>query len=86
MAKKSEFSPFINEIDSIQIGNDLTIENRIDRISIYGSIDITLDKIVLANAKKLKDIIDATIQEMTAVELPEKVSVKPAESVDNPFA
>jgi hypothetical protein len=86
MAKKSEFSPFKNESDSIQIGDDLTIESRTDRVSIYGSIDITLDKKGLADAKKLKTIIDLTIQEMTAVELPEKISIKPAESVENPFA
>jgi lantibiotic modifying enzyme len=85
MAKKSDFSPFKNESDSIQIGDDLTIENRTDRVSIYGSIDITLDKKGLADAKKLKNIIDATIQEMTAANLPEKVSIKTAESVDNPF-
>ena len=86
MAKKSEFSPFKNETDSLQIGDDLTIENRTDRVSIYGSIDITLDKKGLADARKLKNIIDATIQEMTTVELPEKISIKPVESVDNPFA
>ncbi len=86
MAKKSEFSPFKNETDSMQIGGDLTIENRIDRVSIYGSIDITLDKKGLAAAKELKTIIDATIREMTSVELPEKISIKPPESVDNPFA
>ena len=86
MVKKSEFSPFKNESDSIQIGDDLTIENRTDRVSIYGSIDITLDKKGLADAKKLKNIIDATIQEMTAVDLPEEINIKPAESVKNPFA
>ena len=86
MAKKSDFSPFKNESDSIQIGDDLTIENRTDRISIYGSIDITLDKKGLADARKLKNVIDATIQEMTAIELPEKISIKPTESVENPFA
>jgi hypothetical protein len=30
-----------NESDCIQIGKELTIENRIDRVSIFGSIDFT---------------------------------------------
>jgi len=42
MAKKT-INPFKNESESLQIG-DLTVENRIDRISIFGSIDITRDK------------------------------------------
>jgi hypothetical protein len=41
--KKEEFPPYANEEDSLQIG-DLTLENRVDRISLYGSLDLTLDK------------------------------------------
>jgi len=39
----------------------MTIENRLDRISIYGDLDITKDKEGLKNAFKLKRIIDASI-------------------------
>jgi hypothetical protein len=84
MAKKSEFKPFKNESDCIQIG-DLTIENRVDRVSIFGSMDITLDKEGVIKAKYLKNIIDSVILEMEAVELPDKVVIRPAEIIENPF-
>ena len=38
---KKTISPFTNESESLGIA-DLTIENRTDRISIYGSIDLHL--------------------------------------------
>jgi hypothetical protein len=85
MMKKRDFSPFKNESDCVQIG-DLTIENRIDRISIFGSIDITFDKEGLAVAKELKAIIDSTLAEMEKVDLPDKIEIAPVEIVDNPFA
>ena len=78
------FKPFKNESDCLQIGA-LTIENRVDRVSIFGSIDITLDKEGLAVAKGLKDIIDSTLAEMEKVELPAKIAIAPVEIVDNPF-
>lgn len=85
MAKSKEFKPFKNESDCLQLG-DLTIENRIDRVSIFGSIDITLDKEGLAVAKELKAIIDSTIAEMERTDLPDKIAIRSAETVDNPFA
>lgn len=78
------FKPFKNEADCLQIG-ELTIENRVDRVSIFGSIDITLDKEGLAVAKELKAIIDTTLAEMEKVELPAKIAIAPVEIVDNPF-
>jgi hypothetical protein len=85
MAKKTEFKPFKNESDCLQIG-DLTIENRIDRVSIFGSIDITLDKEGLAVAKELKAIIDSALVEMEKADLPDKIAIRSAETVENPFA
>jgi hypothetical protein len=80
-----EFRPFKNESDCSQIG-DLTIENRIDRISVFGSIDITLDKEGLAVAKELKSIIDDALVEMEKTTLPDKIAIAPVETVANPFA
>jgi hypothetical protein len=85
MGKMKEFNPFKNESDCIQIG-ELTIENRVDRVSIFGSIDITLDKAGLAVANELKSIIDSTLANMEKIELPDKITIAPAESVNNPFA
>ena len=78
------FSPFKNEADCLQIG-ELTIENRVDRVSIFGSIDITLDKEGLAVAKELKATIDSTLAEMEKADLPAKISILTAEMMDNPF-
>lgn len=82
---KKDFSPFKNESDCIQIG-ELTIENRIDRVSIFGSIEITLDKEGLEAAKELKAIIDSTLAEMEKVDLPDKIAIATVEIVNNPFA
>jgi hypothetical protein len=84
MAKKG-IRPFKNEKDSLQIG-DLTIENRLDRVSIFGSIDITCDKEGLALARELKGILDLTLAELEKSELPEKITLTQEETVDNPFA
>ncbi len=84
MAKKG-FSPYKNEEDCLQIGG-LTIENRVDRVTIYGSIDLTMDKVGLANARQLKEILDRTLAELENSELPEKIALAPVDTVDNPFA
>lgn len=82
---KKDFKPFQNESDCIQIG-ELNIENRLDRVSIFGSIDITLDKEGLSVAKELKAIIDSTLAAMEKADLPDKIAITPVETVDNPFA
>ena len=82
---KKNFKPFKNESDCTQI-SELTIENRLDRISIFGSIDITLDKEGMAVAKELKAIIYSILAEMEKVELPDKITIAKTETVDNPFA
>jgi hypothetical protein len=83
MVKKS-FSPYKNESDCIQLG-DLTIENRVDRVSIFGSIDLTKDKDGLSMTRELKNIIDQTLAELEKSELPDRIVVNPAETVENPF-
>ena len=83
MAKKS-FKPFKNEQDSIGIG-ELTIENRIDRVSVYGTLDITKDKQGLAAALQLKSILDDTVAELQKADLPDQITVEAPETVSNPF-
>jgi hypothetical protein len=48
MAKK--FIPYDNEADVLHIGG-LMVENRLDRITLSGDIDLTLDKAGLAHAR-----------------------------------
>ena len=84
MAKKS-FKPYANESDTFEL-DELTIENRLDRISIFGSLDITRDQEGLKKAKELKSLLDNTLVELEKAELPEKISILPTEIVKNPFA
>ena len=81
----TKFEPFANESDAVGIG-ELNLENRMDRVSIFGSVDITCDKDGLARIRILKEIVDATAKALAARELPDKVSVIPPGKVDNPFA
>ena len=83
--KKDNFRPFENEADCLQIG-DLTIENRVDRVSIFGSLDLTLDKEGLKAAKELKGILDQTLSKMEKLDLPDKITLLAPETVKNPFA
>ena len=53
--------PFENEAESLQI-EELTIENRLDRISIYGNLEITRDKAGLNRARQLQRILADTVR------------------------
>jgi len=74
MSKKACISPYQNESDCVQIG-EMTIENRVDRVSLYGSIDLTRDKAGLAAMRELKKIIDATLAELEKSDLPDKITL-----------
>lgn len=74
-----------NETDSFNIGC-MTVENRLDRISIYGSLDITKDKEGLDNALRMKRIIDASIDALKREKnLPARIEVIGTDTVENPF-
>ena len=77
--------PFDNESDSLVI-DELTIENRVDQLEIYGSLAITRDKVGLAYAQQLKQILDATVSKLqNDPALPDQISFKPGDLIDNPF-
>ena len=81
----SDIAPFQNETESITIGN-LTIENRLDQVEMYGSLSITRDQSGLALALKLKSILDAAITHMQqADDLPAQIVFLPTDEIDNPF-
>ncbi len=79
--------PYQNEADAVEIG-DLKVENRLDRITIYGRIDLTRDKAGLEYARALKQLFDdvvRTLQDDPA--LPEHVAPPKAPVMKrNPFA
>jgi len=77
--------PFANESQSLEI-DDLTIENRTDRIALYGSIEITRDKRGLELARKIKGLLDSIVKRLAQEDLPE--SIPPPQNIDvvkNPF-
>jgi hypothetical protein len=79
--------PFQNEAEVILLG-ELSIENRTDRITIHGNLDITRDRAGLADAKALKAYVDLIVRAMEGeADLPEKIAPpKEGETVKNPFA
>ncbi|MDD4950825.1 hypothetical protein [Sulfuricurvum sp.] len=80
------FLPFQNESESFEI-DGITLENRLDRVSIYGSIEITKDTIGLEKALKLKRLLDATVDELKRQRgsLPEHIEITKEETIKNPF-
>ncbi len=77
--KLLSIDPFANE--------ELLIENRLDRISIHGSVDITKDKQGLEYAFALKRQIDTIVESLKREDLPERISVENVtKEVKNPFA
>ncbi|MFA6143805.1 MAG: hypothetical protein WCW84_04820 [Sulfurimonas sp.] len=85
LMKAKLLNPYQNETTSLLIG-DLTVENRLDRISLYGSLDITKDQIGLTDALQLKDIIDSIVDTLQKENnLPERIVIEKADSVVNPF-
>jgi hypothetical protein len=77
--------PFENESEALTIG-DLTAENRLDRLTLYGRLDLTRDKAGLEAARALKALLDAAVTVLEADTLPDKVKrPKAPKTVKNPF-
>jgi hypothetical protein len=77
--------PFQNESQSRDIG-ELTIENRIDQVELYGTLAITRDQAGLQRARELKAVVDATLAALeAATDLPAHIELRPTNKVDNPF-
>lgn len=88
MPTNLSIKPFANETESVELG-DLTIENRLDQVTIYGSLSLMKDKNGLAQARELKNLLDSVMKALELLEankqLPDNVLPKPAEMVKNPF-
>ena len=80
---------FENESETQSVG-DLTLENRIDRITLHGNVDLTLDKHGLAKAKDLQKALKQILAVMQEKEkqgdLPDAITIVEAETVPNPFS
>lgn len=75
---------FENESEVVVI-EDLTFENRTDRVSISGGIDITKDKIGLEKIRAIKKQIDKIANKLENENLPDEIEVLAAKIVQNPF-
>jgi hypothetical protein len=84
MSQKQPFVPFANEADVLQVGN-LSIENRLDRITLDGDVDLTLDKPGLAKAKLLHQLLGDVVAQLEGAELPDALPAPDVKTVDNPF-
>lgn len=82
MAKK--FIPYANEADVLHIGG-LTVENRLDRITIAGDIDLTLDKAGLADTRALHKLLTDVLAKLEATDLPDRLPPPDVQTVSNPF-
>jgi hypothetical protein len=83
----SSIHPFANESEVVTF-DSLTIENRTDRVTIYGNIDVTRDKAGLASARQLRQILDDVVRTLEAEQnLPDQIAPpKATKTVKNPFA
>ncbi len=83
----ANFTPFADDAASVAI-EKLTIENGTNRLALYGSLDITRDKVGLRHAQALKVIIEQAVQVLTAdpaLSERQPPADKP-KTVRNPFA
>lgn len=80
---------FKNEAET-HLLQGLNIENRLDRVSLHGSLDLTHDAAGLALALKLKALLDGVVEVLSSEQangvLPEKISLQASDEVANPFA
>ncbi|WP_313705573.1 hypothetical protein [Massilia sp.] len=78
------FVPFANEADVLHVG-DLMIENRLDRITLSGDVDLTLDQAGLALARRLHALLGEVVGKLEGQALPERLPPPDVQQVDNPF-
>jgi hypothetical protein len=81
---KQTFLPYANEADVLHIGG-LCIENRVDRVSLHGDVDLTCDKVGLAHAKALQALLADVVSKLESEALPDTLPPPAVGTVPNPF-
>lgn len=73
--------------DPLSFGVDgVTVENDVDRVALYGSLDITRDQTGLERARKAAAFLADLAATLEAVpNLPGRVEQETPEDADNPF-
>lgn len=79
------FAPYENEADVVEVGN-LMLENRVDRITISGDVDLTADRRGLEQARLLQALLARVVTSLEAKDLPDRLPPPDVKTVDNPFA
>jgi hypothetical protein len=80
----SKFQPYANEADVLNIGR-LSVENRLDRITVSGDLDLTADQQGLAAARRLHDLLGEVVRVLEQRSLPVRLAAPAVKTVDNPF-
>lgn len=82
--KKPAFAPYQNEADVVEVGG-LTLENRVDRVTLSGDVDLTADQQGLQAARLLHDLLGQVVAALEAKSLPDKLPPPRVQTVANPF-
>lgn len=80
----TKFVPYANEADVLHIGH-LCIENRLDRITISGDVDLTADQAGLRDARALLKVLGDVVARLEAQDLPATLPPPDVKTVANPF-
>ncbi|MBA5604298.1 hypothetical protein H3H36_02850 [Duganella sp. FT3S] len=79
-----KFVPYANEADVLHIGH-LCIENRLDRITISGDVDLMADQAGLRDARALLQVLTDVVARLAAQDLPATLPPPDVKTVANPF-
>ena len=79
------FKPYENGAESHAI-HDLTLENDLDCVSLYGNLQLTKDQAGLHAAKALQAALNEVVSALeNTADLPEKISRRQGGEIENPF-
>jgi hypothetical protein len=78
------FVPYADESAVLHVGN-LTIENRLDRVTLSGDVDLTADQAGLADARRLQQVLARVVAALEARALPDALPAPALKTVPNPF-
>lgn len=85
MTSERPFAPFANEAQVVTVGQ-LMVENRLDRVTLSGDVDLTADQAGLAMARELHALLGSIVRTLEAQPLPDALPSPRITTVDNPFA
>ncbi len=79
------FKPFENDTESHSI-HDLTLENQLDCINVYGNLQISKDQQGLQSAKALQAYLNEIVAQLEKqTDLPEHIVRQAEGEIENPF-